>query len=229
MKNEKLIVALDVPNLKEAERLVKTLSPVVQVFKIGKELFTSEGPRVVEMVHSHKAKVFLDLKFHDIPNTVGAACASAARLGVFMLNVHALGGSAMLKEAVRTTKTIIGAPLLLGVTVLTSLSDDDLEEVGIHHTAKDEVSLLTRLCESCGLNGVVASGNEIDIVKKAAQKGFVIVTPGVRPLWAALGDQKRVMTPKEALEKGADFIIVGRPVTQSPKPLEAAKRILGEL
>ena len=236
-KQDKLIVALDVPDLKSAERVVKVLSPTVKIFKVGKELFTSCGPEVVKMVHSHDAKVFLDLKFHDIPNTVAGACAAAARLGVFMMNVHASGGRDMLKAAVRAIhETALHpkmgeetSPLLLGVTILTSMSDDDLKEIGINDTAPNQVIRLAKLSKLCGLNGVVASGQEIRMIREALGKEFIIVTPGVRPVWAAQGDQKRVVTPAEAIARGADYIVVGRPITESPKPKEAAQKILEEL
>ncbi|MGH7197943.1 MAG: orotidine-5'-phosphate decarboxylase [Candidatus Omnitrophota bacterium] len=231
---DKLIVALDVPSLKEAEKLVKTLSPVVKIFKVGKELFTSAGPDAIRMVHSHKAKVFLDLKFHDIPNTVAAACEAATRLGVFMLNVHSLGGKQMLFSAVQAVHKTAAElkqtpPLLLGVTVLTSLVERDLADIGIKMKLKREVEKLALLSRSCGLDGVVASAQEIETIRKAAGKDFVIVTPGVRPVWAAKGDQKRVMTPSEAIEKGAHFIVVGRPITHAPDPKAAAKRIFEEM
>lgn len=231
---DKLIVALDVSSSKEAEKLVKTLSPVVKIFKVGKELFTSAGPEVVRMIQARRAKVFLDLKFHDIPNTVAAACEAATRLGVFMLNVHALGGKHMLFSAVQAVHKTAAElkrtpPLLVGVTVLTSLSEKDLVDVGIKAKLKKEVEKLALLSKTCGLDGVVASAQEIEIIRKAAGKDFIIVTPGVRPLWASKGDQKRVMTPREAIEKGANFIVVGRPITQASDPKDAAKKILAEM
>jgi orotidine-5'-phosphate decarboxylase len=231
---DKLIVALDVSSFKEAEKLVKLLSPVVRIFKVGKELFTSTGPDVVRMVHSHKAKVFLDLKFHDIPNTAAAACEAATRLGVFMLNVHALGGKQMLFSAVQAVHKTAAAlkrtpPLLIGVTVLTSLAEKDLADVGIKAKLKKEVEKLALLSKTCGLDGVVASAQEIELIRKAAGGDLLIVTPGVRPLWASKGDQKRVMTPREAIEKGANYIVVGRPITQASDPREAAMRILEEM
>ena len=232
--NEKLIVALDVSTLADAEKLVKTLSPVVSTFKIGKELFTSIGPSIVHMVHSHGGRVFLDLKFHDIPNTVGAACEAAVRLNVFMLNVHASGGKQMLFQAVQSVhKTAeelkINPPLLIGVTVLTSLRDEDLKEIGFKQTVEKQVGVLALLSKSCGLDGVVASAHEIAVIRKKCGKDFRIVTPGVRPVWAARGDQKRVMTPKEAVEAGADFIVVGRPITQAENLAEAAQKIIEEI
>ncbi len=234
MIKDRLIVALDVPSLKEAEKLVKTLSPAVNIFKVGKELFTSAGPDVVKMIHAKKKKVFLDLKFHDIPNTVGSACEAAAKLGVFMLNVHVSGGRAMLYAAAqsvakgsrgRKTK----APILLGVTVLTSMTEEDLKETGVKKKVQDQVRDLAKLAQNCGLDGVVASGQEIELIRKATSPSFIIVTPGVRPLWAAHGDQKRIVTPVQAMQKGAHFIVVGRPITQSTDPCKAARDILEEI
>ena len=231
---QRLITALDCSSLAEAEKIVKKISPLVKTFKIGKELFTSAGPEAVRMVHSYKCRVFLDLKFHDIPNTVGAACEAATAMGVFMVNVHSLGGKNMLFSAVQSVhkaalekKTT--PPKVLGVTVLTSLMDSDLKEVGISKKVKQEVQQLATLSQRCGLDGVVASGQEISLIRHVAGKNFLIVTPGVRPVWAAHGDQKRVMTPKEAVELGADYIVVGRPITQHPQPLVAAEKILEEI
>ncbi len=228
-------MALDVSSLKEAKKLVKNLCQCVKIFKVGKELFTSAGPAVVQMVHAYKCRVFLDLKFHDIPNTVGAACEAAARMKVFMMNVHALGGKHMLFQAVQSLHKLaesnkkIKRPLLLGVTVLTSLKNQDLVEIGIQKKVEDEVRSLALLSKSCGLDGVVASGREIDVIRKATGPEFLIVTPGVRPLWAAYGDQKRIVTPREAIEKGASFIVVGRPITRADDPKKAAKKILEEI
>ena len=229
MNQDKLIVALDVSNLNDAEKLVKTLLPAVKIFKIGKELFTAEGPRAVEMVHSRGGKVFLDLKFHDIPSTVAGACEAAARHGVFMMNVHTAGGREMLKAAVGATRRVARTTIVLGVTVLTSLSQNDLDEIGISKKLEDEVRDLAKLAKECGLNGVVASPREIEIIRKTCGKDFLIVTPGVRPAWASAGDQQRVMTPKEAVDKGASYIVVGRPITQAEDPKEAAERILNEM
>ncbi len=233
-RDEKLIVALDVPAFDEAKKLVGILSPTVKVFKVGKELFTAAGPEVVRMIHSKGGKVFLDLKFHDIPNTVGAACEAATRLGVFMMNVHAVGGKNMMIQAVQSVhKTAeelkIQPPILIGVTVLTSMKEPDLKEVGIRNPLIQQVETLAVLAKTCGLDGVVASGHELELIKMAAGKDFLVVTPGVRPVWAGHGDQKRVMTPKEAIEKGADFIVVGRPITQDKNPMEAAQKILSEM
>lgn len=231
---DKLIVALDYSDLKAAEQVVKKVSPLVKTFKVGKELFTTAGPDAVRMVHAHKCRVFLDLKFHDIPNTVASACEAAAKMGVFMVNVHATGGKNMLFAAVQAVHKFAQehkktAPKVLGVTVLTSLTDRDLKDVGIAKKVQDQVKLLAVLSKSCGLDGVVASGQEIPLIRKAAGKDFLVVTPGVRPTWAAHGDQKRIITPKEAIATGADFIVVGRPITQHPQPLVAAEKILKEI
>ena len=225
---------MDFSSLADAEKMVKVLSPAVKIFKVGKELFTSAGPQAVEMIHSYRCQTFLDLKFHDIPNTVGAACAAAVRLKVFMLNVHSSGGKNMLFKAVQcaheaAAKEKIPPPILLGVTVLTSLTDRDLKEVGINKKLEKQAQDLALLAKSCGLDGVVASGQETEMIRKATGPDFKIVTPGVRPVWTAHGDQKRVMTPKEAIEKGADYIVVGRPITENPNALEAAKKILEEI
>ena len=231
---DKLIVALDFSELSEAEKIVKQLSAAVKIFKIGKELFTVAGPEAVKMVHAHGAKVFLDLKFHDIPNTVASACEAAARMGVFMLNVHASGGKNMMIGALQAVHRVAEetkkpAPKLLGVTVLTSMKDADLKEIGVAKKVEKQVQELAVLSQRCGLDGVVASGQEIKIIRKAAGKDFLVVTPGVRPVWAAHGDQKRIVTPREAVELGADLIVVGRPITQHARPLEAAEKILKEI
>lgn len=232
--SNKLIVALDIGDLKKAEKIVRSLTPLVKMFKVGKELFTAAGPDAVKMVRHHKAGVFLDLKFHDIPNTVGAACAAATRLGVSMLNVHASGGKQMLFQSVQAVHKTAAElktkpPILLGVTILTSLTDRDLKDIGVGQKMSRQVEHLARLSKNCGLDGVVASGQEIALIRKAAGAPFVIVTPGIRPLWAAHGDQKRVITPKKAIEDGADFIVVGRPITENPDPRAAAKKILAEI
>ncbi len=228
---DKLIVALDAPDRIEAEKIVKTLAGSVSMFKVGKELFTACGPSVVEMVHAHGARVFLDLKFHDIPNTVAAACTAAAKLGVYIVNVHASGGRKMMSEAAAALKKFPEGkrPLLIGVTVLTSMAETDLAEVGVTHGLDRQVASLARLAKESGLDGVVASGRELAIIRQEVPGDFLIITPGVRPAWAAQGDQKRVVTPREAIEKGADFIVVGRPITQHPDPREAAKKILEEI
>ncbi|MBI3316201.1 MAG: orotidine-5'-phosphate decarboxylase, partial [Candidatus Omnitrophica bacterium] len=188
----------------------------------------------IQMIHAHHGEVFLDLKFHDIPNTVGAACEAAARLKVFMVNVHVSGGKPMLFKAVQSIhqtaeKMKITPPRLLGVTVLTSMTESDLKDVGVKKKLKQQVQDLSVLAKNCGLDGVVASGQEIELIRKAAGSDFLIVTPGVRPIWAAHGDQRRVITPREAIQRGADFIVVGRPITEHAKPRIAAERIVDEM
>lgn len=229
---DRLIVALDVPDARGAEKLMDRLSGTVKVFKVGKELFTAEGPAIVRAVQSRGYKVFLDLKYHDIPNTVAGACEAAAKLGVYMMNVHASGGSAMMSKAAEALRKVSGngpKPILLGVTVLTSLSDADLKEIGYSGSARSQVEHLADLARRSGLDGVVASPLEIQAVRQKCGKDFVIVTPGVRPTWADAGDQKRVLTPAEAIQAGADYIVIGRPITQADDPSEAARRILREI
>lgn len=231
---DRLIVALDVQDLKQAEQIVKKVSPLVRIFKIGKELFTSAGPDAVRMVHSRGRRVFLDLKFHDIPNTVASACEAAAKLGVFLMNVHASGGRTMMVNAVQAVHKVAAekrsAPAkILAVTVLTSLTDRDLREVGIHKKIEKQVPDLAVFAKNCGLDGVVASAQEIPLIRKKTGMDFLIVTPGVRPVWASHGDQKRVATPKEAIDAGADYIVIGRPITRHPQPLAAAEKILKEI
>ncbi|MEW6042114.1 MAG: orotidine-5'-phosphate decarboxylase [Elusimicrobiota bacterium] len=230
-----IIVALDFDNLNEVLDTIKRLKGLVKYFKIGKELFTAYGPKSVEIVLKQEAKVFLDLKFHDIPNTVANACLSALKLGVSMINMHASGGKAMMQIAAEKvsetcTKNGIDRPLLLGVTVLTSLNDEILQkEVRISHTVSDQVVHLAKLCRSAGLDGIVCSPLEIEIVRKTCGDNFVLVAPGIRPAWSSKNDQKRITTPAEAVRLGADYIVIGRPVTTAENPIEAVKKILDEM
>lgn len=227
--SEKLIVALDVRSQGEAKDLVRKLSPAVRVFKVGMGLFTLCGPEAVKLVHDSGAKVFLDLKFHDIPNTVAGAVRAAAKLGVFMVNIHALGGSEMMIRAAAAARESDNRPKLLGVTVLTSMDQSSMGEVGIDKKIEDEVVSLARLGRESGLDGVVASPNEVGLIRKNLGKDFIIVTPGIRPAGAERGDQKRIMTPAEAIRAGADYIVVGRPVIETKDPLEAARKIIREM
>jgi orotidine-5'-phosphate decarboxylase len=230
-----IVVALDVDSAAQALTLVETLRGTAGMFKIGKQLFTAAGPDIVRRILALGEKVFLDLKFHDIPNTVARAGIEAARLGVGIFNVHALGGSKMMKavaEGVNETaeRERITRPLILGVTVLTSHTQDSLIEVGIQRRLEDEVVHLARLCAASGLDGVVASPHEIAPIRAAVDNpAFVILTPGVRPAGAALNDQSRVMTPAEAIAAGASFLVIGRPITEAPDPAEAARRIREEI
>ena len=212
----KLIVALDVNSYEQATALVKDLRDVVDVFKVGSVLFTRVGPKIVEFINNQDKNCFLDLKFHDIPNTVAKAVQSAAALRVFMLTVHTSGGGDMLKAA---AQMFPGRPIIVGVTVLTSVAGN----------VAAEVVRLAKLAKDCGLNGVVCSPQEIVLLRKAVGEKFVIVTPGIRPAWAEHGDQKRVMTPAEAVTAGTDYIVVGRPIIAADRPAAAALRIATEM
>lgn len=232
---ERLVLALDVDDLKKANELVDKLSDYVGVFKIGSQLFTAEGAKVVNMVNERGGKVFLDLKFHDIPNTVAQAAEVATKLGVYIFNVHTLGGYEMMKttaEVTAKTSQELGVkkPLILGVTLLTSINQEILEkEIGIKKRLKEQVVHLAKLAKAAGLDGVVASSWEIKEIRKACGEDFVILTPGIRPAGKSFDDQKRVMTPREAIKLGADFLVIGRPIRNAVNPVEAAKEILREM
>ena len=227
----RVIVALDVPALREATNLAARLAPYLAAVKIGSQLFTAEGPRAVRAMHDLGLRVFLDLKFHDIPNTVAGAIVSARALGVWMMNVHASGGAAMLKAAAQAVAAspVGERPLILAVTVLTSLSETDIKTtLGTTRTVPQQVEHLARETQAAGLDGVVASPHEIGLIRKACGPDFLIVTPGVRPADGAINDQHRVMTPGEAVAAGADFVVVGRPILAAADPVEAARRIAAE-
>jgi orotidine-5'-phosphate decarboxylase len=230
-----IVVALDVDTSDQALALVEGLRGVVGMFKVGKQLFTAAGPDVVRRIVAMGEQVFLDLKFHDIPNTVAKAGIEAARLGVTIFNVHATGGTKMLKAVVQEVNETaererMRRPLILGVTVLTSHTEESLKEIGIERKLEDEVVHLARLCEAAGIDGVVASPHEIVPIRQAVvHPNFVILTPGVRPAGAASNDQSRVMTPAEAIRAGADYLVVGRPITAAANPAEAARGILEEI
>jgi orotidine-5'-phosphate decarboxylase len=233
---EKLIVALDVETAREALRLFAELRDAAGMFKVGSQLFTSAGPDFVRGLVSAGGRVFLDLKFHDIPNTVAAACREAVRLGVSLFNVHAAGGGEMLKRAAAATaeeaaRLGVGKPDLIAVTVLTSLDARALQETGVDASSVEvQVRRLARLAADSGLDGVVASPREIETVRASvARRPFLVVTPGVRPAAAAHDDQKRVMTPAEAIGAGADFIVVGRSILNSKEPARAARAVVEEM
>jgi orotidine-5'-phosphate decarboxylase len=227
MGSERLIVALDVSTAAEAQRIVRAVGNAASLFKIGKQLFTAEGPGVVREMVASGRKVFLDLKFHDIPNTVAGAVRAAAALKVSMLTVHASGGAAMLRAASEAAGR--GGPLVLAVTVLTSLSDEDLTQIGVSGRAIDQVLRLAQLAKFSGCGGVVASPKEVAQLRKSLGPELVIVTPGVRPAGSAKGDQTRVATPAEAVAAGANYVVVGRPITEANDPRSAALGIAEEL
>ncbi len=232
---ERLVLALDVDDFKKAEELVGKLSDYVGVFKVGSQLFTAEGAKVVNMINERGGRVFLDLKFHDIPNTVVRATEVATKLGVHIFNVHASGGYEMMKAAAeaaaKTSQDIcISKPLILGVTLLTSINQEILEkEIGIKKRLGEQVVHLAKLAKAAGLDGVVASSWEIKEIREACGEDFVILTPGIRPAGKSSDDQKRIMTPREAIKLGADFLVIGRPIRNASNPVEAAKEILREM
>ncbi len=225
----KLILALDFPSQRQALELVERLSPHQCRLKVGKELFTRCGPALVERLVQQGFEVFLDLKFHDIPNTVAAACAVAADLGVWMVNVHAGGGRRMMEAARERLLQVAEPPLLIAVTVLTSMGLDDLRQVGVDAEPQRQVLRLAALARDAGLDGVVCSPREAAPLRDALGADFKLVTPGVRPAWAAADDQRRVMSPREALAAGAHYLVVGRPITRAEDPRAAADRVLDEM
>ncbi|MGM0652339.1 MAG: orotidine-5'-phosphate decarboxylase [Bacillota bacterium] len=228
VKPEQLIVALDVPDSDRADHLIDKLAPLGVSFKIGLELFMKAGPAFVSNL-SDEHKVFLDLKFHDIPNTVAAAVKTAAALGVWMLNVHASGGREMMLAAAQALEGLESKPYLLAVTVLTSMNDQQVEETGSRVKVSQKVPLLARLAAECDFDGVVCSPREIIAVKQAVDQPIITVTPGVRPAGKAQNDQARIGTPAEVINAGGDFLVVGRPVTASADPALAAREILQEI
>ncbi len=223
---ERLVIALDVPTAAEARNLVAAVGEAAVFYKVGKQLFTAEGPQVVRDLTAAGKKVFLDLKYHDIPNTVAGAIGEAAKLGVDMLTVHASGGGKMLRAAVEAAKARPGMAVL-AVTVLTSLNDDDLDKIGVRGHVLDQVMRLAAIALADGCQGIVASAHEARQLRKEFGQEFLLVTPGVRPLGAAVGDQARVVTPAEAFAAGASHIVVGRPITGASDPAAAARGILG--
>jgi orotidine-5'-phosphate decarboxylase len=226
MTGNRIIVALDVPTKREALELVEKLSDQISFFKIGLQLYTAEGPEIVRLVSSTGSKVFLDLKLHDIPNTVARAVESASRLGVQMLTIHLSGGSEMVRAAIGAR---INNMLLMGVTVLTSATEDTLREIGIQGKVNDQVLRLAKLGVEAGIDGVVASPHEVKLLRREFGNKIKIVVPGIRPNWSETGDQRRTMTPLEALEAGADHLVIGRPITAHPNPNEAVAKVLEEL
>lgn len=235
MNEPRLIIPLDFAVVDEALALVNQLDPTLCRVKIGKELFTRSGPVLVERIMQQGFEIFLDLKFHDIPNTVARACAAAADLGVWMINVHAWGGERMLLAAREAIDKHNHRPLLIAVTVLTSMTDEDLRQIGVTKPVTEQVLDLARLAHHCNLDGVVCSAQEAEMLKTALGDQFKLVTPGIRPAGADRNDQRRVMTPAEAIKAGSHYLVIGRPVTQAPDPLqvlitidEEIRKVIGE-
>lgn len=235
MVKDKIIVALDVPTKEEALAIVDELGDKVGAYKIGMQLYNACGPEIIEEVTKRKGRIFLDLKFHDIPNTVASAARVAANLGVYMFNVHACGGSTMMKAAAdalkeEAAKLGVERPLLIAVTVLTSMNEEDLQgEVGISRSLNEQVAAMAKLAKDCGLDGVVASAKEIKLIREACGDDFLIVTPGIRPRDAAADDQKRIKTPGEAVADGADYLVIGRPITKAADRTAAVANIVADI
>lgn len=232
---EKIIVALDLDNKKEACEMAQELAPPLSYFKVGSRLFLAGGPPVLTALKELGVKIFLDLKFHDIPNTVGEAAAMATSFGVDMFNLHLSGGREMVKAAVKMaahTAARLGLPrpLVMGVTVLSSFSEETLQkEGGVVRTLEQHVTELTAMGLECGLDGVIASPREAELLRKNFNRDFLIVTPGIRPAWASQDDQKRILTPSQALQAGASYLVIGRPIIRDPMPRQAVDKIIAEI
>lgn len=229
MIDPKIIIALDYSDAFSASQLVAKLDPTLCRLKVGKELFTTEGPAFVRSLVDRGYGVFLDLKFHDIPNTTAKACEAAARLGVWMVNVHASGGRAMMQAAHEGINKVATPPILIAVTVLTSMDEPALHEIGIDGPLEDQVIRLARLTQECGLNGAVCSAQEAPLLRNALGQDFHLVTPGIRPADSSKDDQSRIVTPADALRRGSSYLVIGRPITQAADPLAALERIHAEI
>ena len=232
--HERVFVPLDTPDLDRAKAIASDVAGHVGGVKVGKELFTALGPEAVLEITGGNIPLFVDLKFHDIPNTVAGAVRSAVKMKPYMLNVHAAGGRAMMRAAAdaageAASKIGLQKPLVLGVTVLTSLDDNDLKDTGISGPTLDQVKRLAALTQESGLDGVVCSGREIETLRAQCGPDFKLVVPGIRPVWASTDDQKRILTPADAVGRGADYLVIGRPITGAADPAEAAGRIRDEL
>lgn len=229
MTDPKIIVALDYTTARPALEMAARLDPTLCRVKVGKALFTAAGPVLVETLVARGFGVFLDLKFHDIPNTVAEACQAAAQLGVWMLNVHASGGRAMMAAAREAISNARVPPKLIAVTVLTSLAERELEDIGLRGPVEAAAERLARLAQSAGLDGVVCSAQEARLLRAACGNGFQLVTPGIRPAETSQDDQKRVMAPRAAIDAGADYLVIGRPITQAADPIVMLQRIQREI
>ena len=227
---KRVIVALDYPNKEQALAIANQLDPAQCRVKVGKELFTRCGPSIVESLHNAGFDVFLDLKFHDIPNTTAKAVRAAAEMGVWMVNVHASGGRRMMEAAKNELEQVNGADtLLIAVTVLTSMERSDLKDIGLDIDPLEHVKRLASLTEQSGLDGVVCSAQEVTPLRSVIGSDFQLVTPGIRPADAEVGDQKRIMTPSDAIQAGSDYLVIGRPITKAASPLDALAKIQSEL
>jgi orotidine-5'-phosphate decarboxylase len=235
MANKHIILALDVSDPGHALDIVDNFSDQIEIFKVGLELFSSDGPSVVRSIQDRGKKVFLDLKLHDIPNTIAKAAVAATRLGVYMFNVHASSGADAMKRCVDSVVNVclkenIPRPKILGVTVLTSIGPEVLkQEFGIQHSLRTHVKHLSRLALDSGFDGVIASGHEVSIIRNLCGSNFLIVTPGIRPSWSPPDDQKRAMTPRDAIREGADYLVIGRSILDQPDSLKALDLITVEI
>ncbi|MBQ9220803.1 MULTISPECIES: orotidine-5'-phosphate decarboxylase [Succinivibrio] len=221
MTESKVIVALDYNDEKKALEFVDRVSSNLCRLKVGNELFTSAGPKFVAKLVDKGFKVFLDLKYHDIPNTVSRACEAAADLGVWLVDVHTSGGPVMMSAAAEALSKYRERPYLIGVTVLTSMDSSQLNSIGVTAEPKEQVIRLAKLAKESGLDGVVSSAQEVTLIKTNVAAPFICVTPGIRPAGASIGDQKRIMTPAEAIAAGSDYLVIGRPITQAEDPVKA--------
>ena len=229
MNDPKVIVALDYPSEKLAFNLINQLNPELCRLKVGKEMFTHFGPAFIEKIHQKDFQVFLDLKYHDIPNTVARACDVAAELGVWMINVHALGGRKMMEAAADVLANKQSSPYLIAVTVLTSMSEADLSELGIPQTPSQLAIQLASLAKQSGLDGVVCSAQEATMMREKQGNNFLLVTPGIRPAGSNSDDQQRIMTPQAAIQAGSNYLVIGRPITQSADPLGILRTINSDI
>ena len=229
MKHNPIICALDTTDIKKAEQLASQIKDHVCAIKLGLEFFTANGAAGVRTIEKIEIPIFLDLKFHDIPNTVAGAIKSLAGLDIFMTTIHTSGGGSMMRAAADAAKTLPKKPFVVGVTVLTSMDEGDIKSVGVSGSVSDQVKRLALLAKQSGLDGVVCSAHEIAMLRKECDKDFTLVVPGIRPAGSDVGDQKRVMTPKEAMDTGASYLVIGRPITGAENPAAAARAILDSI
>lgn len=225
-KNNPIICAIDTTDIQIAKKMVDSVRDSVCVIKLGLEFFTANGAAGITQVVDNSVPLFLDLKFHDIPNTVAKAISATAKINAFMMTVHSAGGKAMMQAAAEVAKDLPNKPMILGVTVLTSLDELDLQDIGVANSLSEQVKKLAGLAQESGLDGVVCSAHEIEILRRQCGDNFKLIVPGIRPVGSSSGDQKRTLTPKEAMNKGADYLVIGRPITESNNPQQMAQDIL---